>query len=100
MKDKTRLVNEVIGLIETHDVTETNKLIKCGAQVITQILGVKEIKKKTQEEPFWKRRIEGKIKALRKDVSLVERWQEKNLRKVRHKERLEYLYHVKGKGFK
>ena len=52
VKDKTRLVNEVIGLIETHDMTETNKLIKCGAQVITQLLGVKELKKKKQEKPF------------------------------------------------
>ena len=64
MKDKTRLVHEVIGLIETHDITETNKLIECGALVITQLFGEKEIKKKKQEGPFWKRRIEEKIQAL------------------------------------
>ena len=64
MKNKTRLVNEVIGLIETHHITETNKLIKCGALVINQLFGVKEIKRKKQEGPFWKRRIEEKIQAL------------------------------------
>ena len=50
-----------------------SKLVKCGALVITQLLGIKEIRNKKKEEPFWKRRIESKIKALRKDVSLTER---------------------------
>ena len=49
VKDKTKPVNEVIALIETHDITETNKLIKCGTLVLTQLLGVKEIKKNILE---------------------------------------------------
>ena len=68
-------------------------LDESGTQVTTQLLGVKGIKKKKQEEPFWKRRIEGKMKAFRKDVSLIERWQEANLRKLRNKVKLEHFYH-------
>ena len=44
VKDQTRLVNEVIGLIETHDITDTNKPIKCGALVINQLLSKREQK--------------------------------------------------------
>ena len=42
------------------------------ALVITQLLGIKEIRNKKKEEPFWKRRTESKINAIRKDVSLIE----------------------------
>ena len=35
----------------------------------------KKKKNKKIEEPFWKRRIESNINELRKDVSLVERWE-------------------------
>ena len=37
---------------------------------IAQLLRIKEIKNKKKEEPFWRRRIESNINALRKDASL------------------------------
>ena len=40
---------------------KTNKLVKCGTLVFTQLLGIKEIKNKKKEEPFWKRKIESNI---------------------------------------
>ena len=67
---------------------------------ITQLLGIKEIKNKKKEEPFWKRRTESKINVLRKDVSLIERWETVMLRKERQKTRLDHLYRVKWKGYK
>ena len=57
LKEKTKLVEEVIDSAQTSNITEDNKLVTCGALVITQLLGVKEIKKKKKEEPFWKRKI-------------------------------------------
>ena len=73
LKEKTKLVDEVIDSVQTSNITEDNKLVKCGTLVITQLLGIKEIRNKEKEEPFWKRRIESNINALRKDVSLIER---------------------------
>ena len=70
------------------------------ALVITQLLGIKEIRNKKKEEPFWKRRIESKINAVRKDVSLIERWETVMLRKESQKTRLDHLYRVKRKRYK
>ena len=74
-------MDEVIESVQTSNITEDNKLIKSGTLVITQLLGIKEIRNKKKEEPFWKRRIESNINPFRKDVSLIERWETGMLRK-------------------
>ena len=99
LKGKSKLVDEVIDSVQTSNITEDNKLVKCGAFAITQLLGIKEIKNKKQEKPFWKRRIQSNINALRKDVSLTERWETRIMRKESQKTRLE-PNRVKRKGYK
>ena len=54
LKKKTQFVDEIIDSVQTSDIIEDNKLVKCVALVITQLLGLKEIKNKKKEEPFWK----------------------------------------------
>ena len=93
-------MNEVIDSVQKSNIAEDNKLVKCGPLVITQLLGIKEIRNKKKEEPIWKRRIESNINALRKDVSLLERWETGMLRKESQKTRLDHLYRVKEKGYK
>ena len=72
---------EVIDYVQTSNIVEDNQLVKCGLLVINQSLGTKKKKKKKnpkkkkKEEPFRKRRIESNINELRKDFSLVERWE-------------------------
>ena len=92
LKEKTKLVDEIIDSVQTSNITDDNKLVKCGALVITQLLGIKEIKIKKKGEPFWKRRTETNINALRKDVSFIERWETGMLRKESLKTRLDHLY--------
>ena len=99
-KEKTKLVDEAIDFVQTSNITEDNKLVKCSALVITHLLGIKEIKNKKKEEPFWKRRTESNINALCKDVSHIERWETGMLRKESPKTRLGHLYLVKMKGYK
>ena len=72
-KEKTKLVDEAIDSVQTSNITEDNKLVKCGALVITHLLGIKEIKNKKKEEPVWERRTESNVNALPKDVILIER---------------------------
>ena len=98
-KEKTKLVDEAIDSVQTSNITEDNKLVKCAALVITHLLGIKEIKNK-KEEPFLKRRTESIINALCKDVSRIERWEIGMLRKESPKTRLCHLYLVKRKGYK
>ena len=100
LKEKTELVGEVIDSVQASNIIEDNKLVKYGALVITQLLGIKEIRNKKKEEPFWKRRIESKINALHKDVSLTERCKTGMLRKESQSTRLDHLYRVKRKGYK
>ena len=90
-------MDEVIDSVQASNITEDNKLVKCGALVITQLLGTKEINNKKKEEPFWKR---SNINAFRKYVSLIERWETGMLRKESQKTRLDHLYRVKRKGYK
>ena len=46
-----------------------------SSSTITKLLAIKEIKNKKKKEPFLKRRIESKLNVLRKNVSLIERWE-------------------------
>ena len=64
------------------------------------MLGIKEIRNKKKEEPFWKRRIESKINALRKEVSLIERWEAGMLRKESQMTRWIICIESKEKGIK
>ena len=47
-------MDEVIDSAQTSNITEDNQLLKRGALVITQWLGIKEIKSKREGEPSWK----------------------------------------------
>ena len=100
LKEKIKLVDEVIDCLQTSNVTEGKKLVKFGALVITQLLGIKEIKNKKKDKLFWRLRIGSNINALRKDVSLIEKWETGMLRKESQKTRLDHLYGVKRKGYK
>lgn len=63
--------------VQTSNIIEDNKLINWGTFIVTQLLGIKEIKKKNNEELFWKRRTEWMSNTLRKDVNLIERLEER-----------------------
>ena len=41
LKEKTKLVEVVIDSAQTSGIPEDNKLVRCGALVITQLLGIK-----------------------------------------------------------
>ena len=51
-------------------ITETNKLLLAAAHVVRDRLGERVLPPKGREkkQPFWKRRIEDKVKELRKDI--------------------------------
>ena len=63
--------------VQTSNIIEDNKLINWGTFIVTQLLGINEIKKKNNEELFWKRRTEWMINTLRKDINLIERLEER-----------------------
>ena len=68
-----------------------------GAVVVTNRLGVKIDKVAGRKEPMWKRRLQNKIKELRKDLSQLEASKDKDISNFRHWEKLERKYSIRLK---
>ena len=75
-------VDKVLGKFKTHSITKTNELFYAGA-VVTNRLGVKIDKVAWRKEPMWKR-LQNKIKELRKDLSQLEASKDKDISNFRH----------------
>ena len=68
-----------------------------GAFVVINRLGVKIDKVAGRKEPMWKRRLQNKVKELRKDLSQLEASKDKGISNFRHWERLERKYSIRVK---
>ena len=69
--EETAQVDKVLSKFKTHSITKTNELFYAGAFVVTNRLGVKIDKVAGRKEPTWKRRLQSKIKELRKKVLVI-----------------------------
>ena len=65
-------VDKVLSKFKKHNIKKTNELFNAGAVVVTDRLGLKIDKVAWRKEPMWKRRLQNKIKELRKDLSQLE----------------------------
>ena len=69
---------------KTHSIKKTNELFYAGAAVVTNRLRAKINKAGERKEPMWRRRLQNKIKELRKDLSQLESSKDKEVSNVRH----------------
>ena len=69
---------------KTNSITKTNALLYAGAVVVANRLGVKINEAVERKEPMWRRRLQNKIKELKKDLSLLESSKNKEVGNVRH----------------
>ena len=95
--EETAKVDKVLSKFKTHSITKTNELFNAGAVVVTNRLGMKIDKVAGRKEPVWKRRLQNKIKELRKDVSQLEASKDKDISNFRHWKRLERKYSIRVK---
>ena len=72
LREVAKEVNDVLAHIQTVDITETNRLVRTAAMVVTRRLGIKKRSTEARKEPFWKRRIKNKIDVLRREISKLE----------------------------
>ena len=72
IREELQVVAEVAAQIQTNDISETNRLLYATAVVVTERLGIKPGKKKATKEPRWKRRLQGQMDQLRKNLSRLE----------------------------
>ena len=63
-----RKVDNVMGMFQVNNITETDDLIYWWAAMVTEMLGVKIKNKEKRKEPWWKSRLEGQVKALKRDL--------------------------------
>ena len=82
--EETAKFDKVLSKFKTHSITKTNELFYAGAFVVTNKLGVKIDKVAGRKEPMWKRRLQNKIKELRKDLSQLEASKDKGISNFRH----------------
>ena len=94
---ETVKVDKVLSKFKTHSITKTNELFYVGAFVVTNKLGFKIDKAPRRKEPIWKRRLQNKIKDLRKDLSQLEASKEKGVSNFRHWEKLKRKYTIRVK---
>ena len=90
--EETAKVDKFLSKFKTHSIAKTNELFYAGAVVVTNKLGVKIDKVAGRREPMWMRRLQNKIKELRKDLSQLEASNNKDISNFRHWERLERKY--------
>ena len=102
MKVQTDRVNEAMKYLKSKSIKETNNLIKAASVWVAERIRLKKAEHRKKNEPRWKRRIEGDIKRLRKEVNFLEREVkgELGLKKKRKLSELNERYRVKRKGLK
>ena len=84
--EETAKVDKVFSKYKTHRITKTNKLFYAGAVVVTNTLGVKIDMLACRKELMWKK-LQNKIKELRKDLSQLEASKGKDISNFRHRQR-------------
>ena len=95
--EETAKVDKVLSKFKTHSITKTNELFYAGAVIFTNRLGLKIDKVAGRKEPMWKRRLQNKIKELRKDLSQLKASKDKDISNFRHWERLKRKYSIRVK---
>ena len=92
----TVMVNIVIEMIETKNITQTNNLIKAAVVWVADQLGLKKYEGRKKKDPRWKRCTEEDIKQLKKNINIFKRAKKAN--KESKAKLIEEKYGVKRKG--
>ena len=93
----TAKVDKVLCKFKTHSITKANALFYAGPVIVTNRLGVKINEAAERNEPIWSRRLQYKIKELRKDLSQLESSKDKEISNARHWQGLERKYSIRVK---
>ena len=67
VRKETTKVNTILKYIPVGNITEIRNVVQAASALVCEQLGVKERKKREEKEPYWKRRIEGDVKRLRRE---------------------------------
>ena len=92
--EETAKVDKVLCKFKTQ---KTNELFYAGSVVVTNRLGVKINKATERKIPMWTRKLQNKIKELKKDLSQLESSNDNEISNVRHLQVSERKYSIRVK---
>ena len=95
--EETTKVDKVWCKFETHSIPKTNQSFYEEAAVVPNRLGGNINKTGQREKPMWRRRLQNKIKELRKELNRLESSKNKEVSNVRHWQTLERKYSMRVK---
>ena len=98
LKTTTAKVDRLIPYLAPQNLLHCNRILKASACVVMRLLGVVKKKPKKKQDPWWKKRLNGQIKTLRKDLSKLESLKTNKLKNDDIKVSLYDKYKVKKKG--
>ena len=98
VKSATAKVNKVLPLIRTNSIMETNTVLKAAGNVVSELVDYKDIQKKEDKTPYWRRRILEKQKLTRKDLGQLNRLKRNELRNESTITKLKRKYYIDEKG--
>ena len=98
LKEAVKKINDLLTDIPTANLTETNKLLLAATRLAEKKVGAKKRETRSMVEPWWKRKLNGQIAKLRKDLSWLNKWKSNQLKSMAVREKLEERYKVTKKG--
>ena len=102
MKEKTKEVNDILRLIHTNNITETNNLAYARARLVVELTEIKipqnNPSKRQPDQPPWKRCLEKQLAELRADLSKLNEMSASRLQNKKVRKELNEKYRVQEKG--
>ena len=102
LKEKTKEVNDILRLIHTNNITETNNLAYAGARLAVELMEIKipqnSPSKQQPNQPSWKRWLEKQSTELRADLSKLNEMSTSRLLNKKVRKELNEKYRIQEKG--
>ena len=91
-------MDKVLCKFKSHSITKTNELFYAGTAVATNMVGVNINRAAERKEVMWRRRLQNKIKKMRKYLSQLEPSKDKEVNNLRHWQTLKRKYSIRVKA--
>ena len=102
LKEKTKEVNDILRLIHTNNITETNNLGYAGARLGVELTEIKipqnDPNKWQSNQRPWKRRMEKQLTELRADLSKLNEMSASRLQNKKVRKEIDEKYRIQKKG--
>ena len=97
LSKETAKIDNVLCKFKTHSITKNIELFYTGTVVVTNRLGIKINKAAERKEPMWRRRLQNRIRELRKDLSQLESSKDKEVSNIMYWQTLRRKYSIRVK---